>query len=296
MTKRTLALFAAFGASAIYGLNHTIAKGLMPTYIQPYGFILLRVFGAAILFWLISFWFPREKINKKDVVRLMGCALFGMVVNMNIFFKGLSLSTPINSAVLITISPIIIFLLSVLILKERITQLKVMGIVLGFIGALSLVLFSEQTSHNAPNIPLGNTLFLINTTSYAIYLILVKPLTQKYHPITLMKWLFLIALFINLPIGLSEFQEVNWLNLPLNAILKMLFVVAGTTFLAYLLNVYALKRLNASTLGVFMYLQPLLGVLFAVLIGSDSLNILKIVAATLVFLGIYLVTKRRTYT
>ncbi|HKK12257.1 MAG TPA: EamA family transporter, partial [Flavobacteriaceae bacterium] len=102
MTKRTLALFAAFGASAIYGLNHTIAKGLMPTYIQPYGFILLRVFGAAILFWLISFWFPREKINKKDVVRLMGCALFGMVVNMNIFFKGLSLSTPINSAVLIT--------------------------------------------------------------------------------------------------------------------------------------------------------------------------------------------------
>ena len=171
-----------------------------------------------------------------------------------------------------------------------------MGIVLGFIGALSLVLFSEQTSHNAPNIPLGNTLFLINTTSYAIYLILVKPLTQKYHPITLMKWLFLIALFINLPIGLSEFQEVNWLNLPLNTILKMLFVVAGTTFLAYLLNIYALKRLNASTLGVFMYLQPLLGVLFAVLIGSDSLNILKIVAATLVFLGIYLVTKRRTYT
>ncbi len=292
MNKRTLALLAAFVASAIYGLNHTIAKDLMPTYIQPYGFILLRVSGAAILFWLISFWAPKEHIEKKDRLRFLACAFFGMVINMLMFFKGLSLSTPINSAVLITISPIIIFSLSVLILKEKITLLKILGILLGFAGALSLIIFTEETGQNAENIPLGNALFLINATSYAIYLILVKPLTTKYHVITLMKWMFLIGFFINLPITISEFQEVEWLNLPMDAILKMIFVVVGTTFLTYLLNIYALKQLNASTIGVFMYLQPLLGILFAILVGSDALNILKTFAAGLVFLGVYLVTKR----
>ena len=293
MNKRTLALLAAFVASAIYGINHTIAKDVMPTYIQPYGFILLRVSGAAILFWIIAFWAPRERIDKKDLFRILGCAFFGMVINMLMFFKGLSLSTPINSAVLITISPIIIFSLSVIILKEKITFLKIFGILLGFAGALSLILFSEQTAQNAVNIPLGNALFLINATSYAIYLILVKPLTVKYHVITLMKWMFLIAVFINLPITLSEFNQVEWSSLPLDAILKMTFVVVGTTFMTYLLNIFALKHLNASTIGVFMYLQPLLGILFAVLVGSDSLNMLKVFAAALVFLGVYIVTNRR---
>jgi len=292
MNKRTLALLAAFGASAIYGLNHTIAKGLMPIYIKPYGFILLRVSGAAILFWIISFWFPKERIDKKDWFRILACAFFGMVINMLMFFKGLSLSTPINSAVLITISPIIIFSLSILILKEKITFLKILGILLGFAGALSLILFTEDTGQNAENIPLGNALFLINATTYAIYLILVKPLTTKYHVITLMKWLFLIAFFINLPITFSEFNEVEWLNLPMDAILKMVFVVVGTTFLTYLFNIFALKQLNASTIGVFMYLQPLLGILFAIFVGSDTLDLLKIFAATIVFLGVYLVTKR----
>lgn len=293
MNKRTLALLAAFGASAIYGVNHTIAKDLMPFYIKPYGFILLRVIGASILFWLISIWSPKEKIAVKDWFRILACAFFGMVINMLMFFKGLSLSTPINSAVLITINPIIIFSLSVFFLKEKITYLKIFGILLGFAGAISLILFTEDTAKNAENIPLGNALFLVNATSYAFYLILLKPLTAKYHLITLMKWMFLIAVFINLPITLSEFKEVQWLNLPTHAILKMTFVVVGTTFLTYLFNIFALKQLNASTIGVFMYLQPLLGILFAIMVGSDSLDILKVFAASLVFLGVYLVTKRK---
>lgn len=292
MNKRTLALSATFGASAIYGMNHTIAKGLMPTYIQPFGFILLRVIGASVLFWLISFWGPKETIDRKDYLRILACATFGMFFNMLMFFKGLSLSTPINSSVLITISPIIIFSLSVLILKEKVTSKKVIGISLGFIGALCLIFFSAETGHNAKNIPLGNSLFIINSTSFSIYLILVKPLTAKYHPFTLMKWLFLIAVFLNLPVGLTEFQMIEWSNLPIEAILKITFVVVGTTFLAYLLNVFALKYLNASTIGAFIYFQPLLGILFAILVGSDTLNALKIFAATLVFFGVYLVTKK----
>ena len=292
MNKRTLALLAAFGASAIYAANHSIAKGVMPTYIKPFGFILLRVIGATVLFWFISIWTPKEKIEKKDWSRFIIAAIFGMVINMLMFFKGLDLSTPINSSVIITISPIIVLILSAILIKERITLIKTLGIIIGFAGALSLILFGAEIRQDAPNIPLGNSLFIINATSYAFYLIMVKPLTGKYNSITLMKWLFLIALIANFPVTISEFNEVKWASLPFEAIWKMAFVVIGTTVLTYLLNIYALKHLKASTIGAFIYLQPLLAITFAIALGADSLSVIKVTAAVLVFLGVYLVTKK----
>jgi len=292
MNRRTLAILAATGASAIYGLNHVIAKDVMPLYIKPFGFILLRVLGAALLFWFFSIWTPKERIARKHWPRLIACALFGMVINMLMFFKGLSLSTPINSAVIITITPIIVLLLSAIFIKEKVSFLKTTGIFIGLAGALILILFGAEVRTDAPNIPLGNTLFLVNAVAYGIYLIIVRPLTAKYHPFTLMKWLFLIAVVINFPITLKEFQEVIWVELPSHAIWKMAFVVIGTTFLTYLLNLFALKELKASTIGVFIYLQPLLTIIFSALLGADSLNAVKGLAALLVFAGVYLVTKK----
>lgn len=292
--KRFLAILAAIGAGTIYGLNHTIAKGVMPTYIEPFGFIFLRVFGAAILFWSISWLGPKEKIATSDWPRILGCAVFGMVINMLFFFKGLSLSTPINSSVIVTLSPVMVLILASILIRERITLLKTLGIIVGLAGALVLVLFSTDSTENAPNIPLGNVLFIVNAFSYGLYLILVKPLTTKYHALTLMKWLFLIGVVINFPITIGEFTEVNWSSLPFDAIWKMAFVVAGTTFSTYLLNIYALKQLSASTISVFIYLQPLIAIVYAILIGADELNLVKAVAAILVFVGVYMVTKKKT--
>lgn len=294
MTKpRIFALLAATTASTIYGINHTIAKGLMPDVIQPFGFILLRVSGAALVFWVISLFFPSEKIERRDWFRFVICAFFGMVLNMLAFFKGLSLSTPINSSVIITLSPVLLLVLSAFILRERITWVKSLGIFLGLGGALVLILFGLKAQPNAPNIPLGNLLFIINATSYSVYLILVKPLVPKYSSITLMKFLFLFAFLINLPIGISEFSEVNWTNLPFEAIWKLAFVVICTTVMTYLLNIYALKQLSPSTIGAFIYLQPVIAVLFAVIVGADSLTALRIGAAALIFLGVYLSTIKR---
>lgn len=291
--QRIFALLAATTASTIYGINHTIAKGLMPDVIQPFGFILLRVSGAALVFWVISLFFPSEKVERRDWFRFIICAFFGMVLNMLAFFKGLSLSTPINSSVIITISPVLLLVLSAFILRERITWVKSLGIFLGLGGALVLILFGLKAQPNAPNIPLGNLLFIINATSYSVYLILVKPLVPKYSSITLMKFLFLLAFLINLPIGISEFSEVNWTNLPFEAIWKLAFVVICTTVMTYLLNIYALKQLSPSTIGAFIYLQPVIAVLFAVLVGADSLTALRIGAAALIFLGVYLSTIKR---
>ncbi|QLE01352.1 DMT family transporter [Galbibacter sp. BG1] len=293
MDKRILALVAAFGASLIYGINHTVAKDVMPNYIEPFGFILLRVTGAAALFWLISVWGPKEKIDTKDWPRLISCSVFGMVINMLSFFKGLSLSTPINSSVIVTITPIIVFILSAILIKERITFIRTFGVLLGFAGALGLVLFGQEMQQNAPNIALGNILFIVNATSYGIYLVLVKPLVAKYHSFTIMKWVFLIAIVINFPFTISEFKAVQWTTLPFDAIWRMAFVVIGTTFSTYLLNIYALKQLKASTIGAFVYLQPLIGILYAVVVGADKLNFIRVTAAGLVFLGVYLVTKTK---
>ncbi len=291
--QRIFALLAATTASTIYGINHTIAKGLMPDVIQPFGFILLRVSGAALVFWVISLFFPSEKVERRDWFRFIICAFFGMVLNMLAFFKGLSLSTPINSSVIITLSPVLLLVLSAFILRERITWVKSLGIFLGLGGALVLILFGLKAQPNAPNIPLGNLLFIINATSYSVYLILVKPLVPKYSSITLMKFLFLFAFLINLPIGISEFSEVNWTNLPFEAIWRLAFVVICTTVMTYLLNIYALKQLSPSTIGAFIYLQPVIAVLFAVLVGADSLTALRIGAAALIFLGVYLSTVKR---
>ena len=295
MNNRTLGFLAAFGATVIYGLNHTIAKNVMPIYISPFGFILLRVLGASLLFWLLSFFIKSEKIDKKDWPRLILCSFLGMVINMLAFFKGLELSTPVNSSVIITISPIIVFIFSAILLKEKILFLRTIGIISGFIGALILVLYNNKTGINAPNIPLGNILFIVNSFAYGLYLVLVKPLIEKYNIITLLKWLFLISIFLNLPITYNEFMDVEWYQLPLSeAIIPMIFVVVGTTFCTYLFNAYALRTLSPSTVSSFIYLQPIVGIVYAISTKSDSLSFISIVAMLLIFLGIFLVTKKKT--
>ncbi|MEO1484490.1 MAG: DMT family transporter [Bacteroidota bacterium] len=292
MSKRNLAILAAIGATLIYGVNHTIAKGVMPHYVKPFGFIFLRVVGASFLFWICSFFGPKEHIEKKHWPRIILCAILGMVINMLSFFKGLQLSTPINSAVLVTISPIIVVALSAIFLRERIKFLKGFGIFLGFVGALALILFGAEVRGDAPNIPLGNILFVINATAYGTYLIVVKTLIERYHPFTLMKWLFTIAVFINLPITLPEFLEIEWSTMPLWAYFSVIFVVVGTTFMTYLFNVFALTQLKASTVGAFIYLQPLFGILFAVFSGKDQITAVKLIATGLVLLGVYLASKK----
>ena len=291
MNARALALLAATAASTIYGANHTIAKGLMPEVIGPYGFILLRVSGAALLFWSIGSLYPSEKIERKDLLLFVLCAIFGMVLNMNMFFKGLELSTPINSSVVITLSPVLLLVLSAIFLKEQITWFKAIGIGLGLAGALVLILFGAKSQPNAPNIPLGNVLFIVNAASYSVYLIIVKPLVGKYSSITLMKYLFLFAFIINIPIGLNQLKAVEWLNLEWVEIGRMLFVVIGTTVLTYLFNIFALKQLSPSTIGAFIYLQPVLATVFAISLGADTLTTLRVGAAALIFFGVYLSTR-----
>ena len=292
MNKRYLALIAAFLATTIYGINHTVAKEVMPVFIGSSGFIMLRLLGATLIFWLISVFTPNEKIEKKDFLKILIASILGMCVNMLAFFRGLELSTPINSGIIITLSPVLVLILSYFFLKEKVTVKKIIGILIGFSGAVFLILNSSKTGINAPNIPLGNSFFLLNASAYAGYLIVIKPLTSKYNIFTLMKWLFLIGLVLSTPITFNQFVEVNWTELPWFAIWRMAYVVIGTTFLTYLFNIYALKTLSPTTVGSFIYLQPIITIGFALITGNDVLDTTKLFSCLLVFIGIYLVSIR----
>ncbi|MCA0131421.1 DMT family transporter [Winogradskyella alexanderae] len=292
MSSRGFALFALFMVQLLYGLNYTIAKLVMNgNYIKPFGFVLLRVAGATLLFWLISLIIPQEKIEKRDFIKLFVAALFGVVINMLFFFKGLEFTSPIHASAIMTIVPIIILLLSAYILNESITKLKIIGIGLGLTGALILTIYGKS-ARTGDNVPLGNLLIFINAISYSIYVVLIKRLTAKYHPFSFIKWLFLFGLILIIPFGYKELSEVEWQSFTPSVTFSVLFVIIGATFGTYLLNPLALNKLKASTVGTFIYLQPVIAGLFALYIGADFFDLLKLSAMLLIFSGVYLVTKK----
>lgn len=280
---------AILGANLIYGVNYSIAKDVMPTFIKPFGFIFCRVLGALILFTLVSSFF-KEKIDKKDFGRLAICGFFGVAANQLMFFYGLNLTNPINAGIIMTANPIMVLLASAFILNTRITYLKIIGLVLGISGALMILLFKKGFSFGSETW-VGDLFIFLNATSYAIYLVLVKPLMHKYSPITVIKWVFTFGFLYVIPFGFNQFTEINWTSFTGDIWLKFAFVIIATTFLAYLFNIYGLKRLNPAIVSTYIYLQPLIAALFAIWVGKDSFTWIKFTAAILIFTGVYLVSK-----
>ena len=292
MSKRTWALLAATFVSLIYGLSFTIAKDVMPHYIKPFVFIVIRVFGATVLFWLTSFFGPKEKIDRKDFPRIIASALFGVAINMLTFFKGLSYTSPISASVIMVTTPIIVLILSSIIMKEKMLKRKVFGIFLGLIGTGFLILYGKSAT-NATNASLGNLLVLINATAYGFYLIIVKKLMDKYNAFTFVKWIYTFGLLMVIPFGWNEFNEIKWGILPNTILWEIGFVIVFTTFFTYLLNLISMRELKPTTVAVFIYLQPLFATIFAIGLGKDELNSIKLVSALLIFLGVYLVTQKK---
>jgi drug/metabolite transporter (DMT)-like permease len=291
--KAHLALLAA---NFIYGANYLIAKGIMPEKIGPSGFVFLRILGAGLLFWIIKC-FSKEKIAKKDFKRLILCGLLGVATNQLLFFNGLNLTSPIDASIIITAIPIVVLVVSVFILNERLTPFKIFGIILGSIGAILLVTYGKTGSGTSSF--LGNLFIFINAVSYAFYLVLVKPLMRKYKPITVITWVFTFGFLWMFPFGISEVLSTDFSNFTLNTYLVILYVVIGTTFLAYLFNIYALKHVRPSVSGSYVYLQPaitfILVSLYAFFLNdttyANDISLVKIVSCLLVFLGVYFISK-----
>lgn len=288
--KIVKAHLSIIGANIFFGINYAVAKGIMPNYLKPNGFTLLRIIIAFPLFFLLSSFIKKEKIQRKDYPRFIAAGLLGVAFNQFIFLNGLNFTSPIDSSIIVTINPILVMIMASIAIREKITFTRIFGLILGASGALLVILNRGVISFSSEHF-LGNMMIFLSTLSYAGYLIVAKPLMQKYDPITVMKGVFFVGLLFVAPFGYSELLETSWSTIPLSIWGSILFVLLGSTFLAYLLMSWGLRNVRATTVSIYNYSQPVLASFVAVLIGQDIIDAPKIIAVVLVFVGVYLVSR-----
>lgn len=290
MPTRISAHLALFAVALFYAGNYLIAKTVMNgDFLEPLGFVLLRVSSATLLFWLASLFVKSKRIERRDWPVFVLCGLTGVAANQSLFFSGLELTTPVHASLIMTTNPILVLVFAYFILRDKVTWRKVLGIAIGFAGALFLVAAGQQVVE-ADEYMLGDTMIFLNATSYALYLVVVKRLIAKYPPLTVIKWVFTIGLFFVIPLGFSQLTHTNWELFTMNAWLGVVYVIICVTFLAYLLNIYALQRVTPSTVAFYIYLQPLLASLLSVMFGMDTLNLTTVISGLLIFTGVFLVS------
>tara|TARA_R110002096_G_scaffold1955_2_gene10294 strand:- start:797 stop:1711 length:915 start_codon:yes stop_codon:yes gene_type:complete len=290
--------FALLGANLIYGANYIIAKGIMPQKISPNAFVFIRLASCIILFWGIKFLFVKEKVERKDFLRLALCGLLGASANMLFFFHGINLTSPVDASIIMTTTPVIVLIFSFIILKEPLTKNKLIGITIAGIGAIFLILYGNKAAGTSSF--LGNLFVFLNASSYGLYLVIAKTLMKKYHAITVISWMFLFGLIFVTPIAFNDFANTNFKAFTTNTYFVIGYVVLFTTFLAYLFNVYALKFVTPSVTSSYIYLQPVISFLmvslYAYILMKDEyaqdINIIKILSCLMVVIGVYIISKR----
>lgn len=273
----------------IHGANYSIAKIAMPEYIQPYAFIMLRLGPAVLLYGILYGLGSRERIQWKHLPTLALCGFFGAAFNQLTFFKGLSLTSPINAALIMILVPVFTMLMAGFFLKERLSWLKILGVALGIGGAAYIILEGSLKTGNIV-FSNGDILVFLNAVSYAIYLVMIKPLTRIYHPLTVVLWTFSFGFIFSLPFGWNELMQVQWTQMPQEAILSVLYVIIFTTCITYLLNAYAMVHASATLVSAYIFVQPIFATLFASMWGSDRLSVSKLLAGSLIFAGVFLVS------
>jgi drug/metabolite transporter (DMT)-like permease len=293
----TKAHLALLGANVIYGANYVIAKGIMPDKISPNAVVFIRLACCTFLFWLIKFLFIKEQIKSRDLLRLALCGLLGAAANQLLFFHGINLTSPIDASIIMTITPVIVLIFSLFILKEPITKPKILGISIGGIGAILLILYGNKAIGTSSF--LGNLFVFLNACSYGLYLVVAKTLMKKYHTITVISWVFLFGFIYVFPFGINDVLTTNFEAFTLNTYLVLGYIVLFTTFFAYLFNVYALNYLSPSVNSSYVYLQPAVSFVIVsisayVFLNNDyaqDINLIKIVSCLLIILGVYIISR-----
>ena len=283
--------------NVLYGANHVLAKGVMPQFLDPNTFILLRVGGAVLLFWILLFSQKRKPIERADYWRFAAAGLFGVAVNQLFFFHGLNLSSALNAGIIMALNPLMVFVLAAALTKEKLTAHNYTGVVLGATGAILLTL----SSGSLPGASLlGDVFLLINALSYALYLVLSKPLLLKYSPIQVITYVFSIglALLLLFPPTWTNLASTHFEQIPASAWYKITYVIVGVTFLTYLLTIFGLKYVSATVSAAYIYTQPVMVMFFTVLFSllgwaadyTHTITAERILYMFFIFTGVYLVS------
>ena len=293
LNNRIKAHLGVLATNIFFAVNISTVKHLTNNgYIKPFGLNMIRIGVSTLLFWLLFLFKPSEPgIQKKDIPRFLVCALTGIALNQMMFIPGVSLTFPIHSALLLLVTPILITIMGALFLKEKMSVLNLAGLTFGIAGAATLILFREQTGTGS-NVLLGDLLIAGNATVYALYFILVKPLMQTYNPIHVIRWVFTFGLLMVFPFCWTDFNTIEWKNYSEVEYGCLFGIVIGGTFLAYLFNIYGIKVLGPAITGAYIYTQPFFAAAIAMIFLGETLSFYKIIAAVLIFAGVYLANKK----
>ncbi len=291
MSNRLKAHLAILVATVIFAVNYWVSKELIGVF-SPLELVLIRTWGASLCFGIaLLFMRTKERVNLRDLGYLALVGFFGVTLNQYLFFGGLQYTTAVEASTIHVSNPVITIILSTIFLHSRLSRVQTLGVFVGMVGALILVLYQKGLSFESQSLK-GNLMIFGNTTAYAVFLIMVKPALKKYKPLTTSFWAYLISALSLLPFGIQPMIHLDWAAIGHQHALGIFYIVVAVTFLAYLLSIYSLKELSAPVVSFYIYLQPALAFLIAVLLGEQLLDPLKIVATFIIFIGVYLVNKK----
>ena len=283
------------GANICWGLMSPVVKLVFASgLIAPLIMVDFRVAGAAALFWLTSLFLPRERMPWSDVMRLFGAGMLGVLLNQGCFILGVSLTSPGEASLVTTTMPMWVMLLAWIFLREPITIKKTEGILLGATGALILI-FGNGAKVAGGEVPaLGDFIVLMAQLSYATYLTIYRNFIKKYSLVTIMKWMFLSASIVAMPLTMPQIVATDWGAVSLSEWLGIAYVVVFATFIAYICIMIGQKNLRPTIVGMYNYVQPIIATIAGICLGLDSFNLPKAIAVILIFSGVYLVTAAKS--
>lgn len=281
-------------ATIIYGINTPVMKTILPNWIDAWALTTIRQGVAAILFWCTAFFIPSQKILKKDLFYIAIGALFGLALNQMPYALGLTISSPVDASILRSFTPIIVIILSTVVFHKKFSIRLFVSVFIGILGAVLIILFGGKTDASGGHLA-GNLLILFGIMCFSIYLVVIKPIAMKYHPIHIMKWMFLFAALITLPFSYSHILEAKAFTSEVNisVIARILYVIIFSTYFAYLLNTQALKYISSTRESLYSYLQPVIATFVAILIGQDKLDTVDPISLGLIFLSFYLLNRKK---
>jgi drug/metabolite transporter (DMT)-like permease len=235
---------------------------------------------------------PRERVDRKDLLQIFSYSFLGVVINQMLFLVGLNMTTPVDSAIILAIVPVAAFVFAAIILRERISLIRASGLVVGLAGIFLLILQEGNPDFGSATF-VGNLLTLINSISWALFTVLIKRMLNKYHPVTVMKWVFLFGMMVNVPVGVGQLSTTQWGSIPATGYLGIGFVVVFSTYLGYFLLTFGLKRLSPTIVNTYNYTQPVIAGVVATILGQDTVSLVKVMSAVLIFVGVSLVSRRQ---
>jgi len=289
MSNYHKAIIAVILANFFFGTTIIAVKHITPTLISPIALTSVRIVTTAILFWtFFGFNKNNKPFNSKDFYKLIGSSILGISLNQAFSIKGMSLTSPIHASLLILTTPITITLLAAILIKEKLTIYKILGLLLGLSGGALLIFSRDLSVINKGDQTTGDLFVIMGAICYSIYVVMMRSLASQYANLSILKWVFLIGAFINLPLGWHDLQKVDWHAFDGLSWFCLSYVVIGATFLSYLFINYSISNIGATLTGAFMYSQPVFAAISGMIFLGEGLSFPKIASASLIMSGVYL--------